>query len=162
MTKHAVIPTDFSIASLQSVHDVMRFYPDQKVKITLLHLIRMPHAIGDLLFRLRRIQHQYPVPESFGQACEVMQHKYNDRLTSIKPLIQYGTSAGYLENLLEGISADAVFLQPEYALGLPFDESIPMTPLLRRCQFKVIETPSNHRPESARVPMMSDLLLAGQ
>ena len=159
--KHAIIPTDFTIRSLQSIHDVMNHYNEGQVKITLLHLVDVPDAIGDLLFRLRRMESRYPVPDAFRQACEVMRNKYDDRLAELKITVQYGTTPAYLENLLEGFKTDHVFIQSGYELGRPFNESIPMLPLIRRCDCRVVETQTPYRTEQPRMSTIGDLLLAG-
>ena len=159
--KHAIIPTDFSIRSLQPVHEVMNCYRGQSVQITLLHLVDVPDAIGDLLFRLRRMESRYPVPADFRQACEVIANKYDNQIAEIKVKVQYGSTAAYLDNLLEGFGADGVFLQQGYTMTLPFDESIDMVPLLRKTKCNIIETSPVRKTEKAGVSSISDLLLAG-
>lgn len=160
--KHVIIPTDFTARSLQPVHDVMRHYKGQLVRITLLHLVDVPDAIGDLLFRLRRMESRYPIPAAFSQACEMMINKYEDQLTAIKPLVQYGTTAAYFENLMEGFGTDAIFMQADYQLARPFEDSVDMNYVIKKskCKCPVLETVPAQKMRSVDVSSMSNLLLA--
>jgi hypothetical protein len=161
--KHVVLPTDFSIRSLQSVHNVMRHYrPEEKIRISLLHLLCPPGAIGDLLFRLRRTDDRYPIPQEFKEACEMMTNHYGGRLSFMTPVIRYGCTTAFLENLVEGMQADAVFIQTGYKEEAPFKDSIAILPLLKRGRFNLIETSRQPHSQSRRVSTIGDLLLAAE
>ncbi len=159
--KHVIIPTDFTIRSLQPVHDVMRYYKDQLVRITLLHLVDVPDAIGDLLFRLRRMESRYPVPAAFTQACEMMANKYENQLSGLKPLVQYGTTTAYFENLLEGFGVDTLFMLPEWQPVRAFEDSVDMLPLIRKSNCKVVSATSIKMTRHTDASVISSLLLTG-
>ena len=158
--KHIVLPTDFSIRSLQPIHDVMQHYRTGVLRISMLHLVDLPTGIGDLLFRLRRMDERFPVPGEFLEACEVLANRYEGRITAIRPLIRYGSSALFLDNLLKGIGADAVAIQPGYKEHGPFDESVPLMPLLSRCDCAIIRTTPVTQRAPAHAATVADLLLA--
>lgn len=160
--KHILLPCDFSILSLQPVHDVMQNYPDDSIRITLLHLVDMPTGIGDLLFRYHRIAEKFPVPEDFNEACELMSNRYKSRIISIVPVLRYGNSSGFLENLLKGMKVDAVFTRRNWVESGPFRESVALMPLLNRIECNLIETPAQpKRAAGLARPTVGDLLLVG-
>lgn len=158
--KHAVIPTDFSLNTLQSVHDVMHTYADGPVAITLLHLVEMPDGIGDLLFRHRR-QGRHPEPEPFRQAREILLNRYAGRLEKLNVAVRPCTSVAYLEHFLEAWGAAAVFIRPQQELGLTYTDSIPMLPLIQRCRVcPIVECTDAHYAPKPSLAGVGDLLLA--
>lgn len=159
---HIILPTDFSIGSLQPVHDIMQFHRHDVVRITLLHLVDIPSGIGDLLFRLRRMDDRFPIPQPFLDACEVLANRYDSRLTTIAPLIRYGSTAGFLENLLSGLKADVVYYQADYNEQAAFEDSIPLIPLLKRSRANIIQLEPASMRKKEQFSTVGDLLLAGR
>ncbi len=159
---HIVLPTDFSIGSLQPVHEVMQYHRHDVVRITMLHLVDIPSGIGDLLFRLRRMDERFPVPKLFLDACEVLANRYDSRLTAIAPLIRYGSTAGFLENLISGLKADLVYFREGYQEQLPFEDSVPLAPLLLRCRANIIRLEPAAPSSREQFATVGDLLLAGR
>ena len=159
---HIILPTDFSIGSLQPVHEVMQYYRHDVVRITLLHLVDIPSGIGDLLFRLRRMDERFPIPQQFLDACEVLANRYDSRLTGITPLIRYGSSAGFLENLISGLKADVVYFQAGFEEQPTFDDSVPLIPLLKRCHANIIQLEPVASRSKEQFSTVGDLLLANR
>ena len=139
--KHILLPSDFSILSLQPIHDVMQQYSEDVVRITLLHLVDMPTGIGDLLFRSQRIADRFPIPNEFRMACELMANRYGRNITMIRPLIRYGSTSSFLGNLIKGMNVDAIFVRRNLKESGPYRESVAIMPLLRKIDCNIIETP---------------------
>ena len=158
--KHIILPTDFSIRSLQPIHEVLHQYGNEAIKITMLHLVDFPTGIGELLFHTRRIARQYPVPPDFREACEVMCNRYGTRITAIRPIVRHGSTAAFLENLLTGMGTDAVVVHAGFSEKPAFPDSIPLMPLLRRCSFPIIEVTKRADAETAGASTVGDLLLS--
>ena len=159
---HIIIPTDFSIGSLQPVHEVMQYHRHDVVRITLLHLVDIPSGIGDLLFRLRRMDERFPIPQPFLDACEVLANRYDSRLTTITPVIRYGSTAGFLENLISGMKADVVYYEADYKELRPFDDSVPLVPLLKRAHANIIRLEPAEKRSPEQFATVGDLLIAGR
>lgn len=159
---HIILPTDFSIGSLQPVHEVMQYHRHDVVRITMLHLVDIPTGIGDLLFRLRRMDERFPIPQQFLDACEVLSNRYDSHLTSINPLIRYGSTAGFLENLISGLKADVVYYQADYKEQAAFDDSVPMIPLLKRSHANIVKLEPASTRTKEQFATVGDLLLAGR
>jgi hypothetical protein len=159
--KHIILPTDFHILSLQPIHDVMARYGNEPIRFTLLHLLEMPSGIGDLLFRTGRPGERFKAPAHFLEACEVLANRYEHRIDSIRVVTRYGSTAAYLENLINGMDAYAVAVQKGYREQSFFPESVPMIPLLYRCDCLLLETPlAAVSPDYATAGTIGDLLHA--
>lgn len=137
--KHVLIPTDFTIASLQTVHAAMVQFPNEPIRISLLHLLEMPTGIGDLLMRAVRKDPNHLITADFQKACEIIKNKYGNKIAQMDILFRYGNTKNYVQNLLEGLSVDAIVLDPEFKWSLPHNSSVPMTPLLRKSGYHIIE-----------------------
>jgi hypothetical protein len=157
--KHVIIPTDFSIASLQTVHDVMRYFDGRRVKITLLHLVYLPDSIPHLPFRRHTRQSANDIPTEFKQACEIIANKYDGDLVALRPVIQCGETRAYMENLFDGLKADMVFIPSEHAWLSPFPDSVDAMALCRKCSFPIVESPVPSRIDVKRFSTIGDLLL---
>jgi len=137
--KHVLIPTDFTIGSLQTVHAAIVHFPEDEIKISLLHLLEMPNGIGDLLMRAVRREPTHLITSDFQKACEIIRNKYGHKIQQMDVLFRYGSTRNYVQNLLEGLDVDAIVLDPEAKLGSPHSSSVDMYPLLKKSGVRIIE-----------------------
>src|SRR5690348_8327030 len=103
--QHILIPTDFSIKSLNAIHTAATNSSDEKLQISLFHLLRPDYDIAQL-FRSRRNMHMDMISGEFHDACQIMQNRYNSVINAINIEFGFGTTASYLSNLLEGLKVD--------------------------------------------------------
>lgn len=135
--QHLLIPTDFTIQSLNAVHGVLAMNTEEVYKITLFHMLSMPSALPYLLFRPFARQAHQSVNKDFLDACEIIQNKYGSRLHSLKIKFAHGDTVAYLRNYLEGNSIDKVVLVNNMQLSGPYASSINCVPLLRKTGYPV-------------------------
>ena len=150
--KHIIIPTDFSIRSLQPVHAAMDRFEGESVRISLLHLLHMPVGIPDLFTRASSALPADAIQSEFRNACEVLKNKYASRLVQLNTVIRYGSTAPFLRNLIEGMKADAVLVCDPIGLTVPTKISVDMVPLLSKLEGRVIRA---NRGTTVRVGEMS-------
>lgn len=157
--KHVLIPTDFSIGSLQPVPAALQHFPGAPVRITLLHLLEPPDSIGELLFRAARREPAHLAGPEFRQACAVIRNRYGSRLTDLRTDIRYGSTAAYVRHLLESLEADAIALDPAYRPGRPDPRSVTLIPLLLRMDLPVIRPSAPPEEKPFGTPSVGALLL---
>lgn len=140
--KHIVIPTDFTVASLQPVHTVVKCYhPENKVKISLLHLLEVPGGIQDLLTRPTNSILKNIITEEFKTACQVLQAKYSSCIVEFDIMIKYGSTTAYLNNLLEGHAIDAFWVAENYSFKRTSKQSVDVYRLVKKLRFPVNKAP---------------------
>lgn len=140
--KHILIPTDFTVASLQPIHAVVKCYcPDNQLKISLLHLLESPSGIQDLLTKPANGILKKIVTEEFKTACQVLQTKYSSGIADIDIMIKYGTTASYLRNLLEGHKIDALWIAESFTFKRPSKQSVDIYRLVKKLRFPVNRAP---------------------
>lgn len=132
--KHLLIPTDFSIQSLNIVHAAIAAHDngEEKLKITLFHLLSMSTDLSELVFRSMTNKHYEMVGEEFKEACEILQNRYSSKVKSINVKFGFGNTVQYLKNFLEGAKVDMVIIPSDAELTLPSTRSVEMVPLLKR------------------------------
>lgn len=157
--KHILIPTDFTIKSLQAVQAAAEHFNDDKLKITLFHLLDLPLGIGDLLFRINSQRNSKIIGQEFKDACQIIQNKYQSTIESINPVFGQGNTAAYVGNVLDGLKVDLIFLQQNMQLALPDKRSINVVPLLYKTRYKIIEI-ANTTPYEKTNFSLADLLIS--
>lgn len=140
--KHILIPTDFSLQSLNAVHAAVATHSEQPFKITLLHLLRMAEDIPQLLFRSMRSKQEEIITPDFREACEILQNRYESSIASIHIKLGFGSTKSYVQNLLEGEKIDLIFCCPDIQLALPSPRSVEMMSLLRKTGVIIETVPS--------------------
>jgi len=140
--KQLLIPTDFSLLSLNAVHAAVSRYGMQQLNIMLFHLLRMPGDLSEFLFP-RRARHHKLVSPDFTDACQVLQNKYADIIVHMEVRFAQGGTAAYLRNFLEGERIDHIVVCPDIKLGIPSERSIAMLPMLKKTGFPIDYVPLN-------------------
>lgn len=159
--KHIVIPTDFSIRSLQLVKQLAEHYRSEQLHITLLHGIDMPTSIMDLLFIGKRDEYKELVNDAFSAGCEVIQNKYASVIRELKVQFLYGNSRRLVENFLHANEVDLVALPQQGVFAPRHTNSVDLLPLLKKCSKPIIHLPLQAAPAGVEQEMLADLLLAG-
>lgn len=145
--RHIVIPTDFTLQSLQVVHAAVAGGAD-KIRITLLHMLR-PADISGMLFasfrNKQRSEQQKMVSEDFKETCEMLKNTYSSKLESIQVKFAMGDTAAYLRNYLDGEEIDCIVYAEDIKLTKPSKNSIDMMALIQRCKYNKLIVPSSDR-----------------
>jgi aryl-phospho-beta-D-glucosidase BglC (GH1 family) len=139
--KHILIPTDFTIRSLQTVQAVADHFNGEPIRITLFHLLDMPSGIGDLLFRTTKNIKENIISSDFKTAYQVIANKYQSTISQMKIEFGQGSTAAYLSNVFEGLNVDAVFIPANSEFTLANSNSINPLPLIYKTKYKIIEMP---------------------
>lgn len=145
--KHILIPTDFSIHSLQPVHEALAAHAGTEVKITLLHLLRMPSGISDLLMLSRRSKPYELIREPFRDACNILKNRYASQLKDLRVEFQYGSTAAFLNNYLEATNVAAVYMLEHHPYENGHAQSADLRSAFRKIKtgLHYTQTPANER-----------------
>lgn len=147
--KHILIPTDFSIQSLNVVHAVISGRNnDEQVKIVLFHLLDTTNDITDIMFRSQRNKHYELINENFAEACEILQNRYSSKISSIHIKFGFGTTAAYVRNFLEGEKIDVIALSHDLQLSGPSKKSVDAVRLLKDSGFALETFSLNNNPQT--------------
>src|SRR5687768_12341216 len=99
--KTILIPTDFTISSLNAIKSAVSIFDKDTLCIKLLHVIKEPEGIGEMLFHSRRTNGKF-ITDDFKTACDVIKNKYSSQINSIVPVFFQGTSSLAFKNFIAG------------------------------------------------------------
>ena len=103
MRKTVLIPTDFTVQSLNILKSVLSTNPSTiKLDIILLHGLTLNDSIRDLLFSSKHQQIESLTTPEFDEACEVIKNKFDSQISSLRVDLFTGYNVSAFINYLEG------------------------------------------------------------
>jgi len=107
-TQNILIPTDFSIESLNAVAGLLQKRPEQKFNISLVHFMQLSDSITELLMLSRRNrEYQYISPE-FEAAMRQIRKNNPEQVALIHTEFFYGSTVALFKNYLEAKEVDLI------------------------------------------------------
>lgn len=134
MKKTIVIPTDFTVQSLNVLKTVLNQNNNkQTYNVILLHGISLGDSIRDLLFFSKTQQIAALMDTEFEEAYEVIRNKFDSQIGSLKIDLFTGYNVSAFNNYLEANQVDQIFIsdkKPEFANRNSFD----LSRFIHKCQ----------------------------
>lgn len=115
--KHILIPTDFTMGSL----NVLRFGADafnDELTITLLHFMEMPDSISDLLMLPREASNFNLISPEFREGISLIQNRYGSQIKRIRNDFFVGDGRRQFKNYLEHQKIDSIIYPENYDLKM--------------------------------------------
>jgi hypothetical protein len=111
MRKTILIPTDFTVNSLNTLKAVLSNNPsDTSLDIILLHGMNLSDSIRDLLF-FSKMKHIDALSNTeFEEACEVLCNKFDSHINSLKTDLFTGFNQNAFNNYLKANRVDKIFI----------------------------------------------------
>ena len=136
--KTVIIPSDFSISSLQVAETIVR-NASEEVNILFIHLFHVADDIQDLLFSNYRKKEYEFVSEEFRRECEVLKEVFPSTLKSIKIEFFYGSKLAVFKNFLDYNNADFIGYSKRYGMPKLSKSSIEALPVMMKCGLPLID-----------------------
>lgn len=137
MKKTIVIPTDFTVQSLNVLKTVLhQNNAQQKYNVILLHGFNLGDSIRDLLFFSKSQQIESLMSTEFEEAYEVIRNKFDSQIGSLKIDLFTGYNVSAFNTYLEANSVKEIFTsdrKPEFANKNSFD----LSRFIRKCTINV-------------------------
>lgn len=137
--KKIIIPTDFTVESLQLIEYAILNYPDEKLDVILAFGYKIPlHEIEIIKFSAISVIHK-TTSEKFLRAKKNILIEHSDRLNSINIELFCGLNSVVFQNFLkEHKIQDAIVPQNNY-ICLKNNKCYDLTPIIRKNVENVIE-----------------------
>ncbi len=133
--KKILVPTDFSIGSLNVIHSIAARF-NEPVQVILFHAVYVSNNISDLLFMTRNIKQTY-ITNDYREACEILKNKYFSRI-HLKTDFFFGSSSMAFNNFVEANNADYIAINAQHTYKETYKNSIDAIPLIRRAKCEVL------------------------
>lgn len=139
MIKHVLIPTDFTVKSLQVVRYALEDAGTARLNILLFHMVDIPHSITDLLFFSKEQLRKKLINQDFKDACAVLRNKYASSVADLQCEIFYGCTAPVFENYVDARNIDLIMYNKSLALKKIDARSVEPYALIRRCRKPLLD-----------------------
>jgi hypothetical protein len=150
MSKTILIPTDFSIESLNLLKEAARTTTDEDTRMVLVHGVYLPDSIVDLLFFSKQRLIDELTTKDFKDACRIIKNKYNSQIGALQIELFVGVTQSAFQGFVEGLGVDRVFVPKSYTFKNSSRRSFDVMPYIRRSkltQTEVSWTPLSQAPE---------------
>lgn len=137
--KTVVIPSDFSIESIQVAEKIVRDSKEE-MRIIFTHLFHVADDIQDLLFSNYRKKEYEFVSETFRNECKILEDLYSETLKSIKIEFFYGSRLASFKNFLDYNQADYIAYSESHGIPKLSKSSLETLPVVKKCGLPLIDT----------------------
>jgi hypothetical protein len=158
-----LIPTDFSVVSLNLVKEAVEQSHEQKLDIILVYGAYLSSSISELLFfskprLLKELQSQ-----EFTAACSLLKNKYQSKVRNISTDLLLSNNSSYVNQYLEQEQIGEVHIPMHYKITVHGRKYFDPTPLLAKVSTMTYRL---SWPGSTEIPFpvtnhLSDLFLPG-
>ncbi|MDC6386507.1 hypothetical protein D2V93_05395 [Flagellimonas taeanensis] len=132
-TKKILIPTDFSVKSLELVRKAIVETGDQPLEIVLLHGTILSNSITDLLFFSKTRLVRELQSKEFVEACTVLKNKYPAKIHSLYVEVITSNSSAYIKNFVDATQISEIFVPPHGVLNFKGAKGFDTLPLFPKC-----------------------------
>lgn len=142
--KNVLIPTDFTLESLENIGRLAENQPKEKLNIRLVHFIKLSDSIPELLLLAQRTKERELITDEFILQAEAWRRKYGSQIQSVQVECFYGSTVAVFQNYLEGNDIDAIAHTPGFSYEKPGKHSFDPSSIINRSGVEVIALENAH------------------
>jgi len=131
MKKNVLIPTDFSIGSLNLVKYAAQQYDGQEMEILLVYSSSLSDSITDLLFYSPEKIMNGLITEDFKQACSILRNRFTNIVNDLKVQNFHGRTLNAFQSFIHARRIEEAFIPKSYALRMHKNSFDPI-PFIRK------------------------------
>lgn len=128
--KRILIPTDFSISSLNLVKSALEQLENESHHITMIVGRESSSSITDLLFYSKEKALKDLMSNDFIDAIQLIQNRYSTKIASISFDILHSQNKNYIKNYIEGNSIDLLILPEQLSFPKTEKRGLDLIPIL--------------------------------
>jgi len=132
MKKTIIVPTDFTVKSLNLVVEVLKNSNEDEIDIILLHAMHLPTSITDLLFFSKQKVVRTLETERFKTSCNMLKNHYGNKLSTIKVETFTGYGQRHMRLFVEALKVDDIYVPQSYKLKVQERNSYDPSNLLKK------------------------------
>lgn len=138
MSKRILIPTDFSVESLNTLRKALDSLGDTEVVVILMHSEYLSDSITELLFYDPEVKRRAMITPAFQEAINILKNKYDSIFTDMRIECFHGYGVSAFKNFVEGQKIDIIFIPKSYTLQPPKNGFDPI-PIIKRSKLTSYE-----------------------
>lgn len=127
-----MIPTDFSVASLELVDKTAQTLEGESLNIILFHAFEIPFFVSDVFDIRGKLPYAELVTEPFRNACKRVKLQHPKTIRSIVIRHQYGNTAAVFRNFVDANDIDLLVCPDFYVFQAVHTGSVNPVPLFQK------------------------------
>ncbi len=140
MKKTVLIPTDFTIESLNAVKTFLNQADDRfQYNIILLHGVDFTDSITEALFFTKSKFIASVEEKDFPEACNIIKNKFSSQINSIRKDVFTGFNQSAFNNYIEANKVNEAFVPVNYNLQMVDRKSFDLLPFIKNSTLTVSE-----------------------
>lgn len=140
MIKNILIPTDFTVESLNLVKSFLKQKKSDFVcNIILLHGTTLSDSITDLLFFSKSRAIESLSNKAFEEACDIIRNKYDSQINIVKKDIFTGKNQAAFDHYIAANKIDEAYIPSDYTSGRTDGKSFDLIPYIKKSSLHVKE-----------------------
>jgi hypothetical protein len=100
-TTNILIPTDFSLASLNAITGLVKKHPEERFNITLVHFFKLADSEAELLMLARRNREYTHISQEFEDQLNELRKSFPQQVARVYIEFFYGNTMAIFKNFLE-------------------------------------------------------------
>lgn len=137
MQKTILIPTDFSVTSLNALRLALeQLQDDQPINAVLMYAEWLEDSITELLFYSPKKRVESLKSEVFEEALMILQNRFENRIASIRIELFHGYNISAFRNFAQANQIDQVFALQDYTFK-PAKRGFDPIPLIKKSKFPI-------------------------
>ncbi|WP_186755170.1 adenine nucleotide alpha hydrolase family protein [Echinicola salinicaeni] len=137
--KTILIPTDFSVKSLNIVKSALSINGDCELRILLVHGLELPDSMTDLLlFSKKKLLEELETKE-FRASCQMLISKYDSNLIELSVDIFSGYNKRAFENYIEANEVDEIYALADHDFLPRHKSSFDLMPFINKSSTNLIK-----------------------
>lgn len=158
--KNILIPTDFTVHSLDIIVATAEKYKAEQLNILLMHGLSMSDSISDLMLFSRNNDRYKLISKEFENACMIIKNRYASVIHNLSVRFMHGNTRHIFRNFLHANQIDLIVFPADYTLQKACEQSIDVAGLLKHARCNIDKVAVQTVKEDVMKINMSDLLLA--
>lgn len=158
--KNILIPTDFTVDSLELLKVAVQNEPEERIRVTLVYGASLSNSICDLLFFSKSACLDKLRDSDFCEALSIIQNKYSKKIHRIDTELFWSHSIAAFHNFLEGNAIDKVYVPlRDDILKINKNRGFNLVPYLKRSNIETQEIDYSKTTSINEGPQLSRLLI---
>lgn len=130
--RNVLIPTDFSVASIELVDKTAQSLEGESLNIILFHAFEIPFFVSDLYDLKGKLPYAELVTEPFRNACKRVKLQHPKTIRSIVIRHQYGNTAAVFRNFVDANDIDLIICPDFYVYQAVHTGSVNPVPMFQK------------------------------
>lgn len=160
-TTNILIPTDFSLTSLNAISAFIEQHPDsgQGFNISLVHFLQLSDSISELLMLSRRSREYQYISAEFEAQLASYRRQYPGQIAMLHTTFFYGSTVAVFKNYLEAQKIDKLVALQGHVYEKLTQNSIDPTLLLQRSGYQLLIVKPGLQPRPQAQPVSETRVL---